>query len=60
MKKSLKDLIKDRGISVTWVAKKIGISQPLLHMKLNGKATMDDETKVKILAVIDIDIRETI
>jgi len=60
MKKSLKELIQDKGIKIICVAKKIGVSQPLLTMKLNGNATMDDTTKEKILQALNIDVNEII
>lgn len=37
----LKDTIQDRGIKVSVLADKIGISRQSLHMKLNGERTFD-------------------
>lgn len=37
----LRDTIQDRGIKVSVLADKIGISRQSLHMKLNGERTFD-------------------
>ena len=37
----LRDTIQDRGIQVSVLADKIGISRQSLHMKLNGERTFD-------------------
>ena len=37
----LRDTIQDRGVKVSVLADKIGISRQSLHMKLNGERTFD-------------------
>ncbi len=37
----LRDTIQDRGIKVSVLADKIGISRQSLHMKLNGERSFD-------------------
>ena len=37
----LKDTIQDRGVKVSVLADKIGISRQSLHMKLNGERSFD-------------------
>ena len=37
----LKEVIQDRGIKVSALADKMGISRQSLHMKLNGKRSFD-------------------
>ena len=38
--KKYKQLIKQKGLKISWIADKIGISQPLLSMYLNGTRDM--------------------
>ena len=44
----MKNKIKAKGIKISWVADKVGISQPLLSMYLNGTRKMPKEIKEKI------------
>ena len=37
----LKEVIQDRGVKVSVLADKIGISRQSLHMKLNGERSFD-------------------
>lgn len=37
----LKNIIQDRGVKVSVLADKIGISRQSLHMKLNGERSFD-------------------
>lgn len=39
----LRDTIQDRGIKMSVLADKIGISRQSLHMKLNGERSFDQE-----------------
>lgn len=45
---NLKQKIKKRGLKISWIAEKLGISQPLLSMYLSEKRTMPDLIKNKI------------
>lgn len=45
---SLKEQIRDRGIKISWIAQKVGVSQPLLSMYLNGDRSFPDEIKKQI------------
>lgn len=44
----MKEKIKEKGLSITWVAKKIGIPRPTLNSYLNGFRTMNDDVKNKL------------
>ncbi len=48
----LKQKIKDKGLKIVWIAEKIGISQPLLSMYLNGTRQMPEEIKRSIEKLI--------
>lgn len=52
---NLKEHIKQKGLKISWIAQQIGISQPLLSMQLNGKATLQEETVLKVCALLNID-----
>lgn len=52
--KTLKDHIKAQGRTISWVAKQIGMSQPLLSMQLNGSATLQDSTIDSVCETIGI------
>jgi predicted transcriptional regulator len=45
---NLKKELKKRGIKISWVATKIGVSQPLLSMYLGGKRTIPADVEKKI------------
>jgi transcriptional regulator with XRE-family HTH domain len=45
---NLKIRIKRKGLKISWLAEKVGISQPLLSMYLNGKRRMPDVIEKKI------------
>lgn len=48
----MKQKIKDRGLKISWIAEKIGISQPLLSMYLNGDRDMPEHIKDKINEIL--------
>lgn len=60
MKQTLKDHIKSQGRTISWVAKQIGISQPLLSMQLNGSATLQEETIEKVVKILGITKNEVL
>jgi predicted transcriptional regulator len=43
-----KEKIKSKGIKISWIADKVGVSQPLLSMYLSGARTMPTDIKEKI------------
>ena len=45
---SYKERIKNKGLKIVWIAEKIGVSQPLLSMYLNGDRTMPKEVESKL------------
>jgi len=45
---SYKEKIKNKGLKIVWLADKIGVSQPLLSMYLNGDRTMPKEIESKL------------
>ena len=47
-----KKKIKNKGIKVTWIAEKLGISQPLLSMYLSGRRKMPELIENKIIKLI--------
>lgn len=51
----LKRHIKEKGIKISWIAEQIDISQPLLSMQLNGKATLQEDTIEKVCELLSID-----
>ena len=54
MKQTLKQHIESQGRTITWIAKQIGMSQPLLTMKLNGSARLDQKTINKVSKILGI------
>jgi predicted transcriptional regulator len=48
----MKQKIKDRGLKISWIAKKVGVSQPLLSMYLNGSRTMPEDIERKIKEIL--------
>ena len=45
---NFKTQIRNKGIKITFIADKLGISQPLLSMYLNGTRNMPNEIKTKV------------
>ena len=45
---SYKEKIKNKGLKIVWLADKIGVSQPLLSMYLNGDRSMPKEVESKL------------
>ncbi len=43
-----KQLIKDKGLKTTFLAKRVGVSQPLLSLYLSGKRKMPLEVEFKL------------
>ena len=54
MKQTLKQHIESQGRTITWIAKQINMSQPLLTMKLNGNARLDQKTINKVSKILGI------
>lgn len=52
---TLKEHISKKGIKISWIAEQIDISQPLLSMQLNGKATLQEDTIDKVCKLLSID-----
>lgn len=48
----LKEKIKDKGIKISWIAEKVGISQPLLSMYLNKDRKFPVEVEEKVKAIL--------
>lgn len=48
---NLRKQISEKGLKVSWVANKLGISQPYLSLMLKGERnmTVEIETKIKSL-----------
>lgn len=44
----LKDVIKNKGLKISWLAEKIGVSQPYLSMCLSGERNLDKEKEDKL------------
>ena len=43
-----KQLIKDKGLKTTFLAKRVGVSQPSLSLYLSGKRKMPLEVEFKL------------
>ena len=43
---------ESKGLKITWIAKKVGISQPLLSMYLNGDRNMPKEIEQKVKEIL--------
>lgn len=52
----IKEILKEKGITQTELAEKIGITQVGLNKMINGNPTA--ETLLKISEAIDVDIRD--
>ena len=48
----MKEKIKNKGLKISWIAKQVGISQPLLSMYLNGSRSMPEQIEKKIKEVL--------
>lgn len=44
--------IKEKGLKIIWIAEKLGISQPLLSMYLNGDRNMSKEIEEKLKEIL--------
>jgi len=40
--------IKEKGLKITWIAKKLGISQPMMSLCLKGERSFTFESKSKL------------
>lgn len=49
-----KILKEDKGLKVSWVAKKLGMPQSTLSMKLLGERTFTDKEKIKLHKILGI------
>lgn len=54
----IKEVAKAKGVTLTEVAQKLGISKVSLSNSINGNPTI--ETLTKIASVLDVDVRELI
>ncbi|MDO4729116.1 MAG: helix-turn-helix transcriptional regulator [Bacteroidota bacterium] len=52
----IKDVLKEKGLTQTELAQKLGVSQVALNKAINGNPTI--ETLQKIADVLDVDIRD--
>ena len=58
MKLRIKDVIKEKKLTVVAVAEAIGITQPNMSNIVNGKSTPSLETLEKIAAALGVNITE--
>ena len=49
----LKQKIKNRGLKIKFIAEKVGVSQPLLSMYLNGKRKMPESIHDNIEKILE-------
>lgn len=49
---NLRKQINEKGLKVSWLANKIGVSQPYLSMMLKGKRHMTNEIETKIKSLL--------
>ncbi|MFK8301523.1 helix-turn-helix domain-containing protein [Capnocytophaga stomatis] len=54
----IKEVAKSKGISITELAEKLGITQVTLSRTINGNPTI--ETLLKIANVLEVDVRDLI
>ena len=54
----LKDVIEERGIKITTLAKKMGISRQSLHYKINGDRFFDQGELMAIKSCLSLTDRE--
>ena len=50
---SYKEKIKNKGLKIVWLADKVGVSQPLLSMYLNGNRNMPKEVESKLKKLLN-------
>lgn len=50
---SYKEKIKNKGLKIVWLADKVGVSQPLLSMYLNGSRNMPKEVESKLKKLLN-------
>lgn len=60
MKKTLRQYIDDQGRTISWIAKQIDMSQPLLSMQLNGKATLHESTVDSVCKLLGLNKEEVL
>ncbi len=58
MKLKIKDVLKEKKVTVVSLAGMIGITQPNMSNIVNGKSTPSLETLEKIANALDVDITE--
>jgi predicted transcriptional regulator len=46
--KAIREQIKEKGLKITWLAKQLGIFQPVLSMYLHETREMPSEIKIKL------------
>lgn len=49
---NLRKQINEKGLKVSWLANKIGVSQPYLSMMLKGERHMTTEIETKIKSLL--------
>lgn len=50
--KKYKSLIKQKGLKISWIAEKLGISQPCLSMYLNGNRDMPYDIEQRLKSIL--------
>lgn len=58
MENRIKEVLKNKGISVGSLAEKVGITQPNMSNIINGKSNPSIETLEKIANVLEVSISE--
>jgi len=48
----IKAKIKEKGIKISWIASKVGISQPLLSMYLNGDRNFPENIEKQVKSLL--------
>jgi len=56
MENRIKDILKDRGMTVAALAEKVGITQPNMSNIVNGKSNPSIDTLGKIAIVLDVTV----
>lgn len=54
----IKMIVKDRGITLRYLARKTGLRESALSMALNGKRRLLADELLAICAVLDLDIQD--
>ena len=54
----IKELCKEKGLTLNTLADKVGISQPSISLIVNGKQKPSFDTLEKIAEALDVDIAE--